>query len=82
MPANLGVIPPTIETEILVLTLCPEFYAEDTLILFTGSSCPPAPLSVDFRLPGVSFGPVHFTEYPMKPEYKDYTPEKILELDL
>ncbi|KAJ9066601.1 hypothetical protein DSO57_1007944 [Entomophthora muscae] len=31
--------------------------------------------------PGVPFGPVHFTEYPLKPKYKEYTPEKILELD-
>ncbi|KAJ9073610.1 hypothetical protein DSO57_1014387 [Entomophthora muscae] len=31
--------------------------------------------------PGIIFDPVHFTEYPLKPEYKDYTPEKILELD-
>ncbi|KAJ9087105.1 hypothetical protein DSO57_1036609 [Entomophthora muscae] len=31
---------------------------------------------------GVPFGPINFTEYPLKPEYKDYTPEKILKLDL
>ncbi|KAJ9084709.1 hypothetical protein DSO57_1021474 [Entomophthora muscae] len=33
MPANIRVVPPTIETETLVLSQCPEFYAEDTLIL-------------------------------------------------
>ncbi|KAJ9063432.1 hypothetical protein DSO57_1000025 [Entomophthora muscae] len=43
---------------------------------------PPAPLPAVFCPPGAPFGPVHFTEYPLKPEYKDYTPEKILELDL
>ncbi|KAJ9062227.1 hypothetical protein DSO57_1012896 [Entomophthora muscae] len=26
-----------------------------------------------YRLPGAPFGPVHFTEYPLKPEYRDYT---------
>ncbi|KAJ9088872.1 hypothetical protein DSO57_1018707 [Entomophthora muscae] len=46
------------------------------------SSGPPAPLPIDSCPPGVPFGPVHFTEYPLKPEYKDYNPEKILELDL
>ncbi|KAJ9078206.1 hypothetical protein DSO57_1009125 [Entomophthora muscae] len=32
MPANLGVVPPVFETENLVLSQCPEFYAEGTLI--------------------------------------------------
>ncbi|KAJ9057899.1 hypothetical protein DSO57_1018074 [Entomophthora muscae] len=45
------------------------------------SSGPPDPLPTDSCSPGVPFGPVHFTEYPLKPEYKDYIPEKILELD-
>ncbi|KAJ9065356.1 hypothetical protein DSO57_1020467 [Entomophthora muscae] len=45
------------------------------------SSGPPAPLPTVFRPVGVPFGPVHFTKYPLKPEYKDYTPEKIIELD-
>ncbi|KAJ9075933.1 hypothetical protein DSO57_1030921 [Entomophthora muscae] len=31
-----------------------------------------------YRLPGAPFGPVHFTEYPLKPEYKDYTANYIL----
>ncbi|KAJ9073720.1 hypothetical protein DSO57_1013143 [Entomophthora muscae] len=31
--------------------------------------------------PGAPFGPVHFTNYPLKSEYKDYTPEKILKLN-
>ncbi|KAJ9057495.1 hypothetical protein DSO57_1022284 [Entomophthora muscae] len=44
-------------------------------------SSPPSLLPADSHPPGVSFGPVHFTEYHLKPEYKDYTPEKILELD-
>ncbi|KAJ9048223.1 hypothetical protein DSO57_1037150 [Entomophthora muscae] len=42
---------------------------------------PPAPLPAVFCPPGVPFGPVHFTNYPLKSEYKDYTPEKILKLD-
>ncbi|KAJ9056158.1 hypothetical protein DSO57_1037743 [Entomophthora muscae] len=33
MPANLGAVPPTVKAENLVLSQCPEFYAEDTLIL-------------------------------------------------
>ncbi|KAJ9060798.1 hypothetical protein DSO57_1026937 [Entomophthora muscae] len=42
---------------------------------------PPVPPPAVFCPPGVPFGPVHFTEYPLKPEYKDYTPENILKLD-
>ncbi|KAJ9049463.1 hypothetical protein DSO57_1024168 [Entomophthora muscae] len=42
---------------------------------------PPAPLPAVFCPPGVPFGPVHFTNYPLKSEYKVYTLEKILELD-
>ncbi|KAJ9081587.1 hypothetical protein DSO57_1013116 [Entomophthora muscae] len=34
-----------------------------------------------YRLPGAPFGPVHFTEYPLKPEYKDYTTNNILAWD-
>ncbi|KAJ9049391.1 hypothetical protein DSO57_1025126 [Entomophthora muscae] len=45
------------------------------------SSGPPAPLPAVFRPVGVPFGPVQFTKYPLKPKYKDYTPEKIIELD-
>ncbi|KAJ9077051.1 hypothetical protein DSO57_1020313 [Entomophthora muscae] len=45
------------------------------------SPSPPAPLPAVFRPPGAPFRPVHFTDYPLKPKYKDYTPEKILELD-
>ncbi|KAJ9071111.1 hypothetical protein DSO57_1000785 [Entomophthora muscae] len=33
MPANLGTIPSTVKAETLVLSQCPEFYAEKTLIL-------------------------------------------------
>ncbi|KAJ9088015.1 hypothetical protein DSO57_1027297 [Entomophthora muscae] len=40
----------------------------------------PSPLSAVFCPPGVPFGPVHFTDYPLKSEYKEYTPEKILKL--
>ncbi|KAJ9075495.1 hypothetical protein DSO57_1035590 [Entomophthora muscae] len=40
----------------------------------------PAHLPADFCPPGVPFGPVHFMKYPLKPEYKDYTPKKVLEL--
>ncbi|KAJ9055360.1 hypothetical protein DSO57_1004564 [Entomophthora muscae] len=42
---------------------------------------PPAPLPAVFCPPGVPFGPVHFTNYPLKSEYKEYTPEKILKLN-
>ncbi|KAJ9060616.1 hypothetical protein DSO57_1028982 [Entomophthora muscae] len=42
---------------------------------------PPAPLPAVSCPPGVPFGPVHFTNYPLKSEYKDYTPEKILKLN-
>ncbi|KAJ9065384.1 hypothetical protein DSO57_1020108 [Entomophthora muscae] len=34
-----------------------------------------------YRLPGAPFGPVHFIEYPLKPEYKDYTADNILAWD-
>ncbi|KAJ9083517.1 hypothetical protein DSO57_1033959 [Entomophthora muscae] len=47
----------------------------------TRSPNPTVPLPTDSCPPGVLFGPIHFTEYPLKPEYKDYTPENILELD-
>ncbi|KAJ9060974.1 hypothetical protein DSO57_1025337 [Entomophthora muscae] len=42
---------------------------------------PPAPLPAVFCPPGVPFGLVHFTNYPLKSEYKEYTLEKILKLD-
>ncbi|KAJ9081328.1 hypothetical protein DSO57_1015800 [Entomophthora muscae] len=42
------------------------------------SSDPPASPPATYRLPGVLFGPVHFTEYPLKPDYKDYTVDNIL----
>ncbi|KAJ9066448.1 hypothetical protein DSO57_1009434 [Entomophthora muscae] len=42
---------------------------------------PPAPPPAVFCPPVVPFGPIHFTNYPMKSEYKESTPEKILELD-
>ncbi|KAJ9055472.1 hypothetical protein DSO57_1003549 [Entomophthora muscae] len=48
----------------------------------TRSHGPPAPLPAVFCPSGVPFGPVHFTDYPLKPKYKDYTPEKILKLNL
>ncbi|KAJ9062425.1 hypothetical protein DSO57_1010881 [Entomophthora muscae] len=34
-----------------------------------------------YRLPGAPFGPVYFTEYPLKPEYKDYISDNILARD-
>ncbi|KAJ9071486.1 hypothetical protein DSO57_1036422 [Entomophthora muscae] len=46
------------------------------------SSGPPAPTPAVFCPVGVPFGPVHFTEYPLKPEYKDYTADNILAQDL
>ncbi|KAJ9058524.1 hypothetical protein DSO57_1011464 [Entomophthora muscae] len=45
------------------------------------SSDPPASLPATCCLPGAPFGPVHFTEYPLKPEYKDYTADNILAWD-
>ncbi|KAJ9068686.1 hypothetical protein DSO57_1026209 [Entomophthora muscae] len=33
------------------------------------------------KLPGDSFGPVHFTKYPLKPKYKDYTTDNLLTWD-
>ncbi|KAJ9051593.1 hypothetical protein DSO57_1003146 [Entomophthora muscae] len=47
----------------------------------TRFSGPPVPLPAVFCPPGAPFGPIHFTDYPLKSEYKDYTPEKILKLD-
>ncbi|KAJ9054677.1 hypothetical protein DSO57_1011679 [Entomophthora muscae] len=44
------------------------------------SSGLPAPPPAGSRPPGVPFRHVHFTNYPLKSEYKEYTPEKILEL--
>ncbi|KAJ9072237.1 hypothetical protein DSO57_1029682 [Entomophthora muscae] len=49
--------------------------------LSSRSPGPPAPLPAVFCPPGAPFGPVNFTDYPLKPEYKDYTPEKIIKLD-
>ncbi|KAJ9084707.1 hypothetical protein DSO57_1021472 [Entomophthora muscae] len=34
-----------------------------------------------YHPPGAPFGPVHFTEYPLKPEYRDYTANNILAQD-
>ncbi|KAJ9073175.1 hypothetical protein DSO57_1019224 [Entomophthora muscae] len=34
-----------------------------------------------YCLPGAPFGPVHFTKYPLKPEYRDYTTNNILAWD-
>ncbi|KAJ9085781.1 hypothetical protein DSO57_1010587 [Entomophthora muscae] len=42
---------------------------------------PPALPPAVFCPPGVLFGPVHFTDYLLKSEYKYYTPEKILKLN-
>ncbi|KAJ9078118.1 hypothetical protein DSO57_1010050 [Entomophthora muscae] len=44
-------------------------------------SRPPAPLPTVGCLPGAPYGPIHFTEYPLKPKYKDFTFEKIIEQD-
>ncbi|KAJ9090217.1 hypothetical protein DSO57_1004795 [Entomophthora muscae] len=51
------------------------------LFLSTRSPGLPAPLPAVYQLPGAPFEPVHFTEYLLKPEYKEYTLEKILEQD-
>ncbi|KAJ9065239.1 hypothetical protein DSO57_1021695 [Entomophthora muscae] len=47
----------------------------------TRSPGPPALPPAVFCSPGVSFGPVYFINYPLKPQYKDYTLEKIIKLD-
>ncbi|KAJ9055284.1 hypothetical protein DSO57_1005390 [Entomophthora muscae] len=44
-------------------------------------SGPPALSPADSSPSGVPFSPVYFTEYPLRPKYKNYTLEKILELD-
>ncbi|KAJ9073409.1 hypothetical protein DSO57_1016950 [Entomophthora muscae] len=43
--------------------------------------CPPASQPAMCCPPGAPFGPVYFTEYPLKPEYKDYTANNILAWD-
>ncbi|KAJ9071852.1 hypothetical protein DSO57_1033067 [Entomophthora muscae] len=40
-----------------------------------------APLPAVYCPPGSPFGSVHFMEYPLNPEYKEYILEKILEQD-
>ncbi|KAJ9070819.1 hypothetical protein DSO57_1003284 [Entomophthora muscae] len=50
-------------------------------VLTQRSSDLPAILPATYRLPGAPFGPVHFTEYPLKPEYNDYTDNNILARD-
>ncbi|KAJ9058230.1 hypothetical protein DSO57_1014456 [Entomophthora muscae] len=51
-------------------------------VLTQKSSDPPAYPPATYHLPGAPFGPFHFTEYPLKPEYKDYTTNNILDQDL
>ncbi|KAJ9078722.1 hypothetical protein DSO57_1003582 [Entomophthora muscae] len=61
------------------LSQCPDESPMENINL--RSSDPPAPLPAVFCPPGVPLGPVHFTDHPLKPKYKEYTPEKILELN-
>ncbi|KAJ9052255.1 hypothetical protein DSO57_1036040 [Entomophthora muscae] len=42
---------------------------------------PPAPPPAVFCPSGVPFGAVHFTEDSLRPKYKDFPPENVLELD-
>ncbi|KAJ9062317.1 hypothetical protein DSO57_1012108 [Entomophthora muscae] len=44
-------------------------------------SWPTCTMPAVFHPPGVPFRPVHFTNYPLKSEYKEYTPEKTLEFN-
>ncbi|KAJ9051512.1 hypothetical protein DSO57_1039825 [Entomophthora muscae] len=44
-------------------------------------SDPPANPPATYRLPGAPFGPVHSTEYPLKPKYRDYTANNLLARD-
>ncbi|KAJ9070919.1 hypothetical protein DSO57_1002548 [Entomophthora muscae] len=52
------------------------------ILLTQRSYDPPANLPAMYCLPGAPFGPVHFTEYLLKPKYKDYTTDNILAWDL
>ncbi|KAJ9057202.1 hypothetical protein DSO57_1024857 [Entomophthora muscae] len=58
-------------------------YLTQVVLTMSGTRSPGPPVSLPANScpPGVPFGPVHFTDYPLKSEYKDYTPEKILKLD-
>ncbi|KAJ9086994.1 hypothetical protein DSO57_1037669 [Entomophthora muscae] len=42
----------------------------------TRSPGPPAPLPADSCPPGVPFGPIYFTEYPLRPKYNGLHPRK------
>ncbi|KAJ9054649.1 hypothetical protein DSO57_1011880 [Entomophthora muscae] len=49
--------------------------------LFSRSCRPPAPLPTVYHPLGAPFASVYFTEYPLKPEYKEFILENILEKD-
>ncbi|KAJ9050737.1 hypothetical protein DSO57_1011636 [Entomophthora muscae] len=59
---------------------CPSQCPDEPSMENVNLRSPDSPPAV-FCPPGVPFGPVHFINYPLKSEYKEYTPEKILELD-
>ncbi|KAJ9063690.1 hypothetical protein DSO57_1038286, partial [Entomophthora muscae] len=60
------------------LSQCPDEPSLENVNL--RSPGPPSPPPAVFCPPGVPFGPVHITDYPLKSEYKEYTLEKILKL--
>ncbi|KAJ9049953.1 hypothetical protein DSO57_1019284 [Entomophthora muscae] len=60
MPTNLGVVPPVFENENLVVSQCPEFYSEDTLMLLQA-------IYLGLFWLGISFG--NFTKQYLKPHW-------------
>ncbi|KAJ9053203.1 hypothetical protein DSO57_1026509 [Entomophthora muscae] len=66
MPVDLGAVSSTVEAETLVLSQCPEFYAEDTLILLQAIYSRLFWLGLIILLnPSISFG--NFTKQYLKP---------------
>ncbi|KAJ9068911.1 hypothetical protein DSO57_1023910 [Entomophthora muscae] len=64
MPANLRVVPPASETKTLVISQCPGFYAEDTLILLQAIYPGLFWLGLIILLnPSISFGNFHKTVF-------------------
>ncbi|KAJ9063524.1 hypothetical protein DSO57_1000102 [Entomophthora muscae] len=57
------------------------FQCPDEPLMENANLRSPAPPPSVFPPTGVPFGSIHFTNYLLKSEYKEYTPEKILKLD-
>ncbi|KAJ9085269.1 hypothetical protein DSO57_1015659 [Entomophthora muscae] len=58
------------------------FSISETQVIYQFKSNPSGPPPATYCLTGAPFGPVHFTEYPLNPEYRYYSSEKILAQDL